>query len=421
VAFIGCVKAGHPYVPLDSSLPRQRVDDIVAASGAQLMLTIDSVREAASSMRDNVEKRPLSPADPYYIMFTSGSTGTPKGVPITLECLSDFIQWMEGEQAFSEGEIFLNQVPYSFDVSVMDTYLSLVTGGTVFAINRDHIANPIRLFEALINSRVSIWVSTPTFAQLCLSERRFNQSMLPQVKRFLFCGETLSPTIAGQLLDRFPSADVWNTYGPTEATVATTSIRIDRDLLNRYSSLPIGFPKPRTRIVVLDGSGSPVAEGERGEIVIAGPNVSPGYLNRPDANERAFFRLDGARAYRTGDVGHFQDGMLFFDGRMDNQIKLHGFRIELGDVEAHLSALPGVQEAVVLPVTRNGRVESLQAFVVLTERPQGSDFDISNALRANLAERLPVHMLPRRFQFVDTFPMTVNGKVDRRKLAERVT
>jgi D-alanine--poly(phosphoribitol) ligase subunit 1 len=207
-------------------------------------------------------------------------------------------------------------------------------------------------------------------------------------------------------------------YGPTEATVVTTSVRIDRDLLSRYPSIPIGYPKSRTSIVVLDQRGNPAVPGERGEIVIAGPNVSPGYLNRPDANERAFFSLNGARAYRTGDIGHYQDGLLFFDGRIDSQIKLHGYRIELGDVEAHLSALPAVRDAVVLPIAKDGRVESLQAYVILTERPSGSDFEISNTLRANLAERLPVHMLPRKFRFLETFPMTVNGKVDRNKLTE---
>jgi D-alanine--poly(phosphoribitol) ligase subunit 1 len=169
---------------------------------------------------------------------------------------------------------------------------------------------------------------------------------------------------------------------------------------------------------VVDDGGNAVPAGERGEIIIAGPNVSPGYLNRPDANERAFFRLGGMQAYRTGDVGHYEDDMLFFDGRVDNQIKLHGYRIEPGDVEAHLSSLPGVREAAVLPVTRNGRAESLQAFVVFTKRPEGSDFEISNGLRLDLAKRLPVHMLPRRFHFLERLPMNVNGKVDRRKLAE---
>lgn len=418
VAFLGCAKAGHPYVPLDDSLPRQRIDDIVATSGARLTLTPEATRAAIAAPQPATRLRPLSPDESFYIIFTSGSTGTPKGVPITLESLTDFIDWMEEEQRFREGETFLNQVPYSFDVSILDTYLSLVTGGTVFSIDRDHIANPMRLHQALARSGVSIFVSTPTFVQMCLAERRFDQTTLPELNRFFLAGEALTAACVTQLLDRFPRADVWNMYGPTEATVVTTSVRVDRDMLRKYSSVPIGFPRLRTHMDVLDDSGTPVAAGERGEIIIAGPNVSPGYLNRPDATARAFFRVNGARAYRTGDLGHVEDGMLFFDGRIDGQIKLHGYRIELGDVEAHLSALPGVLDVAVLPVTRNGRVDSLQAFVVLAERPAESDFEISNRLRTRLAERLPVYMLPRKFRFLDSLPMTLNGKVDRRKLSD---
>jgi D-alanine--poly(phosphoribitol) ligase subunit 1 len=224
--------------------------------------------------------------------------------------------------------------------------------------------------------------------------------------------------VAARLLDRFPGAEVWNTYGPTEATVATTSIRVDRGLLERYSPLPIGYPMAGTRVVVLDPDGREAAPGERGEIAIAGPNVSPGYLGRPDLTERAFFELDGLPAYRTGDWGRARDGLLFCEGRMDNQIKLHGHRIELGDVEANLRSLPGVRDAVVLPVVRRDRVDSLAAFVILAERAAGSDFEQANALRARLAERVPVYMLPRKFLFREAFPMTANGKADRRSLAE---
>jgi D-alanine--poly(phosphoribitol) ligase subunit 1 len=419
VAFLGCIKAGHPYVPLDNALPRQRAASIISRSGARLTLTPEQIREAARQpASSDLRARPLSLCDPFYIIFTSGSTGTPKGVPITLGCLLDFIDWMQEEQKFGNDEIFLNQVPFSFDVSVLDTYLSLVTGGTMFSIDREHIANPIRLYQTLAESGLSIWTSTPSFLHMCLAERRFNQDMLPRLGRFFLAGETLSPAMVRQLLDRFPRAAVWNMYGPTEATVVTTSVRVDREMLDRYPSVPIGYPKLRTRMEVVDAEGRPVSAGERGEIVISGPNVSPGYLNPAEGSQRAFFRLDGAHAYRTGDAGHFADGLLFFDGRLDNQIKLHGYRIELGDIEAHLAALPAVRDVVVLPLTRNGRVEALQAFVVLTERPAGSDFEISNALRTELGERLPVHMLPRVFRFLDAFPLTVNGKADRRKLAE---
>jgi D-alanine--poly(phosphoribitol) ligase subunit 1 len=200
--------------------------------------------------------------------------------------------------------------------------------------------------------------------------------------------------------------------------VATTSIRITRAILDRYSPLPIGYPMPGSRVLVMDEQGHEVPAGERGEIIIAGPNVSPGYLNRPELNASAFFRLDGQRAYRTGDWGRYRDGMLFFEGRMDNQIKLHGYRIELADVEANLRALPGVRDAVVLPVLKQGAVDSLAAFVILNERPPRSDFQLASELKVRLMERLPTYMIPRKFSFMESFLMNINGKADRGKLAE---
>jgi D-alanine--poly(phosphoribitol) ligase subunit 1 len=418
IAYLGVIKSGRAYVPVDTAVPPQRIGRIVAASGAPLTLTPEKVAE----LSDGGEPAPpwrLEPDDHYYIMFTSGSTGEPKGVPITYGCLQSFLRWILAEHAFEEGrEVFLNVVPYSFDVSLMDTHPALVTGGTVTSVTKEEIANPRQLYPLLGRSALTTWVSTPSFAQMCLVEPTFNGGLLPRLRRFLFCGETLAPEIAAQLLDRFPAAEVWNTYGPTEATVATTSIRITRAILDRYSSLPIGYPMPGTRVLVMGERGREVPPGERGEIIIAGPNVSPGYLNRPDLVERVFFLLDGRRAYRTGDWGRYRDDMLFFEGRVDNQVKLHGHRIELADVEANLRALPGVRDAVVLPVLKQGAVDSLAAFVILNERPPRSDFQLASELKVQLIERLPAYMIPRKFSFLDSFLMNINGKADRGKLAE---
>lgn len=420
VAFLGAVKAGHPYVPIEDALPPQRVARIVEIAGCRLTLTPASIAERSAGSAA-APARSLRPEDPYYVMFTSGSTGEPKGVVITTACLTSFLEWMLAEQRFAAGETFLNQVSYSFDVSVMDTYTALLTGGTVVSITRDDIDAPRRLYAVLGSHAITTWVSTPSFAGLCLAERRFAAAMLPAVRRFLFCGEALPPAIAAALLDRFPDAAVWNTYGPTEATVATTSIRIDRSILERYSPLPIGRPMPGTQLLVVDDGGEPVAESDRGEIVIVGPNVSPGYLGRADLTRRAFSEREGQRAYRTGDRGHWRDGLLFCDGRIDHQIKLHGHRIELGDIEANLRRLDGVRDAVVLPMLKDGQVHTLVAVVIPSAPFEGTDFARSRALRAGLAEHLPAYMLPRKFLFVERFPMTANGKADRRQLAARLT
>src|SRR5262249_25206959 len=265
---------------------------------------------------------------------------------------------------------------------------------------------------------VSRWVSTPSFAQMCLVEDRFAEAMLPRVKRFLFCGETLAPQTAAQLLARFPQAQVWNMYGPTEATVATTSIQIDAAILQKYAPLPVDRVMPGTKIFIIDENGFELSANERGEIAIAGPNVSLGYTGRADLTTRVFFDYRGLRGYKTGDLGRFCDTLLFFEGRADEQIKLSGYRIELGDVEANLRALPTIRDAVVIPVIKGGIAQSLTAFVSLMARNETSDFKLVHNLRSQLGERLPVYMLPSKFVFLDAFPMTANGKVDRIALAK---
>jgi D-alanine--poly(phosphoribitol) ligase subunit 1 len=418
IAFLGAVKSGRPYVPLDTALPQQRIGKILATSGAASVLTPEDVLQfSASEMRSPA--RGVQGNEPFYILFTSGSTGEPKGVIITLACLEHFIAWMLAEQRFAElAEVFLNQAPFSFDLSVMDLYCSLATGGTLFSISRDLIANPKKLYRALSSSGVTTWVSTPSFAQMCLVEEKFSEAMLPHVRRFLFCGETLAPHTASHLLKRFPRTEVWNTYGPTEATVATTSIRIDTAILERYSPLPVGRTMPGSEIFIVNGNREVLPPNQRGEIVIAGPNVSPGYLARPDLTADAFFQYHGQHAYHTGDFGRLRDNVLFFEGRMDEQIKLSGYRIELGDVEANLRSLPNVRGAVVVPVIKDGTAQSLAAFVLLAARDGTSHFNLSHRLRKQLGQRLPVYMLPRKFVFLDTFPMTANGKIDRATLAK---
>jgi D-alanine--poly(phosphoribitol) ligase subunit 1 len=418
IAFLGAVKSGRPYVPLDTALPQQRIDKILATSRAALVLTPKDILQL-STLQVHGPARGVQGDEPFYILFTSGSTGEPKGVIITLACLEHFITWMLAEQRFTElGEVFLNQAPFSFDLSVMDLYCSLATGSTLFSISRDLIANPKELYRALTSSGVTTWVSTPSFAQMCLVEEKFSETMLPRLRRFLFCGETLTPQTAANLLERFPRAQVWNTYGPTEATVATTSIRIDAGMLEQYSPLPVGHAMPGSEIVIVNGNREVLPANERGEIIIAGPNVSPGYLARPDLTADAFFQYRGQRAYRTGDFGSFHDRLLFFEGRMDEQIKLSGYRIELGDVEANLRALATVRDAIVLPVVKDGAAQSLAAFVLLAARDEASHFNLSHRLRNQLSERLPAYMLPRKFIFLDAFPMTPNGKVDRASLAK---
>jgi D-alanine--poly(phosphoribitol) ligase subunit 1 len=417
IGFLGCAKAGHAYAPIDIGAPEARAQRIIAAAGAELVLTPERIRELVA-FDHPPPPRSGDASTPHYVLFTSGSTGEPKGVVITRGCLDAFLTWTLDEQRFALGrEVFLNQAPYSFDLSVMDTWTCLATGGTVVCLTAADTAEFRQLFDRLEASGITTWVSTPALAQLCLGERRFAASMLPQLRRFMFCGDVLGPDVASRLLERFPTTALWNTYGPTEATVATTSVRVDREMVQRYPQLPIGIAMPGTSVAIEDAEGHRLPAGERGEIVIIGPNVSPGYLGRPDLTARVFSERNGVRAYRTGDWGSVRDGLLFFHGRMDNQVKIAGNRIELGDVEVHLARLPLVRAAAVIAAGRHGHPDSLHAFVVLTDRGDKRELEIRATLLRGLASLLPAYMLPRTFHFLDRLPLTENGKTDRKALA----
>lgn len=462
-AFMGCVKAGFPYIPVDSSTPLERVRLIRESSGARIVLSPQRVPEGVGQDgitvvdglfmdQEGVLNLPggneavqlplplpewqVQENEVYYIIYTSGSTGVPKGVQITLGALESFLNWVN--QAYrpeERSEVFLNQAPFSFDLSVMDLYMSLSTGGTLWSVDKDQIANLKELFASFNTSGISCWVSTPSFAEVCLMDQNFDQTLLPQVKWFLFCGEILTHDCASKLCQRFPGAKVENLYGPTEATVAVTTLTITPEILNDYNPLPVGRVKPDARILIcktdelsaeLDDAGGSLPhrpeslpEGETGEMIIAGPNVSAGYLNNPEQNGKSFFTWQENevtwKAYRTGDAGVFKDGLLFYQGRLDFQVKLHGYRIELGEIEENLRKIPMVENAVVLPIERRGKVDYLQAFLTLGE-PVGDEFAAILALREALRDRLPEYMIPRRFKFLDKMPMTPNGKVNRRAL-----
>lgn len=464
VGFLGAVRAGHPYIPVDASWPADRIASVVEESRTQLVIAVralpggavvdgvkvlDGAGLAAGIIPEGPtgEAHPVTAADPFYVIYTSGSTGRPKGVQITASALESFVDWATSlaeilvlipqdaksapkppndssgvSKLGSRADTWLNQAPFSFDLSVMDLYCALTTGATLYSIDAATVANPRALHDELARSEITTWVSTPSFADLCLADPSFNATLLPRLATFLFCGETLSPTTAAALKQRFPSAKVINTYGPTEATVAVTNVTIGQEHFDG-TALPVGRAKPGTTILITDEAGTPLPPGDSGEIVIAGDTVSIGYLYRPDLTKVAFaqLNLNGAStpAYRTGDLGHLDsDGMLHYEGRLDGQIKLHGYRIELEDVETNLRRVSGVQQAAVLAIRANGLVTHLHAYVQLNQVPEGGPLAIATALKRELRTYVPEYMVPKLITLVDRIPMTPNGKADRRALVD---
>ncbi|MFS0878722.1 D-alanine--poly(phosphoribitol) ligase subunit 1 [Bacillus sp. 7586-K] len=433
VSFLACVKAGHPYIPVDTSIPMERVRLIVEKSGARLVInTTDSMLDFNNVTVLHVPTLQLEqeeligneywvkPDEVFYIIYTSGSTGNPKGVQITAANLQSFTDWMTGDFPLDQGKVFLNQAPFSFDLSVMDFYPALQSGGTIHTLEREVINKPKLLFENLSRSALQIWTSTPSFVQMCFPNPDFNQKMLPELEVFLFCGEVLPLAVAKELKERFPRARIFNTYGPTEATVAVTSIEITEELLAKEKALPVGYPKSDMRIFVMDELGNPLPEGEKGELILAGPSVSKGYLGEPLLTENAFGIINGMNAYRTGDAGFIQDGLVYCQGRLDYQIKLHGYRMELEEIEFHLNQSDYIKSAIVIPYAPNEEIEYLIAAVVPAEHSFDKEYKLTAAIRKDLALRLPAYMIPRKFTYYTAIPMTMNGKADRKKMKEEV-
>lgn len=420
VCFLACVKSGRAYCPVDISMPKNRIEEIAASLDNEIILASEplemdsfevvgssAVRLICESDQDALHVRPVSGDDVYYIIFTSGSTGKPKGVEITADNLANFTKWSRqlAEKAGTDHMTFMNQAPFSFDLSVMDLYTSMTTGGTLICLDKQIQGDMASMFRVMRESGINCWVSTPSFAEMCLADHNFCQELMKELKLFLFCGERLTKETALKLSQRFPDARIVNTYGPTESTVAVTSIEIDQKVLSENDLLPIGKPRKGSELFIKDG-----------EIFIAGDTVGKGYYKNPEKTAEAFIEMEDRmgnkiRAYKTGDRGYFDGKNYFCTGRKDFQVKLHGYRIELGDIEKNLMIFPEIEQAVVLPKSDGEKIRCLIAFI----KSKNEDVN-TRRIKTALKEKLPAYMVPKNIRFIENMPMTANGKIDRKKL-----
>ncbi|EFF25887.1 D-alanine--poly(phosphoribitol) ligase subunit DltA [Enterococcus faecium] len=435
VSFLGVVKSGHAYLPIEEHTPKERILSIFRVAKPSMVISIGDWIEDIPSVPvitkkefQEIKKIPVGfyprnsvkGTENFYIIFTSGTTGEPKGVQISHDNLVSFVQWTMEDFGIKPGMHFLAQAPFSFDLSVFSIYPALVSGGMLKPLNKAVVQDFRQLFATLPALKLNVWVSTPSFMDICLMEPTFNGENVPELDMFLFCGEELTKKTAESLLDRFPNARIYNTYGPTEATVAISSIQIDQHVLDSYDRLPIGYVKKDTKVSIVQ-EGKPVSKGETGEIIIAGPSVSKGYLNNPEKTAAAFFCQNDLASYHTGDAGRLdEDGLLFYEGRMDQQVKLHGYRIELGDIEHYLLQDNRIKQAVVVPKYQGTKVQQLVAFVVLEDKTKQPDFQLTKSIKEQLLEVVMDYMIPQKFHYVDLLPQTVNGKIDRKKLTAEV-
>ncbi|MFM0091944.1 D-alanine--poly(phosphoribitol) ligase [Paraburkholderia sediminicola] len=430
VAMVGALLLGAPFVPVDTIYPDERMQRIASTLGAQTYFDAHggrfvslngqgmraepgaAERAAASTSASTASASPaLHEKNLAYVLFTSGTTGEPKGVQIGRESVVALADWMAADFALGDAPVFLNQAPFSFDLSMYEVFGTLALGGTVVLASRALTAQGVTFLATLARCGMTTWVSTPSFAQQQLLNPQFSQDGLPPLRTFLFCGEVLPVALARQLRRRFPAAQIINTYGPTEATVATTWIVVDDAVLAHHARLPIGHAKRDAEVFVDDG-----------ELCIAGAHVMRGYLNREDLNAARMFTHNGQRAFRTGDLGAVDgDGLLFCHGRIDDQIKMGGYRIELMEIDAALRTLPGAASAAAVPLRRpDGSVARIVAFVafVATGNDDGRLPDALRDWKTLLATRLPSYMIPSELLACRSLPVSVNFKIDRAQLAQ---
>ena len=425
VALLAILKAGGAYVPLDPAHPAERLGMILGDAGPSVLVTGERLLAALPSLAANAgavlcldreadaiaaeEAGPLgrtAAADNLaYVLFTSGSTGRPKGVQVTHRGLANVLRSVAERPGMGPGDATLALATLTFDIATAEILAPLIAGGRVVVATRDEAADPRLLAARIEASHPTVVQGTPATWRLLLES---GWRGAPQV-RALTAGEPLTPDLAAAVLDR--CAEFWNLYGPTETAVYSTCWRVGLD-----GPIAIGRAVANTVLHVVDRTLALAPLGAAGELLIGGAGVARGYLGRPDMTAEKFVpdpwsAEPGARLYRTGDLVRYRpSGDLEYLGRIDHQVKVRGFRIEPGEVEAALRRHPGVRQAVVA-ARGEGSGRRLVAWLI----PEGEGL-APGELREHLRRTLPEYMVPQAYRIMDAFPMTASGKVDRKAL-----
>ncbi|OWO81986.1 non-ribosomal peptide synthetase [Photorhabdus luminescens] len=427
VAQLAILKAEAVYVPIDPGVPDERKNWLINDCLAKLLLTsaeadipadLDIPLIRLSDETDvSKEEEGFNPdllcasTAPAYIMYTSGSTGTPKGVIVPHRAVVRLVI-NNGYVEIKPNDRVAFAANPAFDASTFEVWAPLLNGGALVVIDHTTLLTPQEFVQALNSYQINIlWLSVGLFNRLAAEL----SPVLPQMKNLIVGGDILDPHVIAQVLRNNPPQQLLNAYGPTEGTTFTTTYRIDA-LAAGITNIPIGRPIANTRVYLLDEQGQPVPLGRMGEIYVGGDGVACGYLNRPELTAERFVvdpfsDASDARMYRTGDLARYlPDGNLEFLGRNDQQVKIRGFRIEPGEIEARLVEYSAVREAVVLALGE-GQNKQLVAYVLAEP-----DNELPTHLREHLSARLPDYMVPVAFVRLDEFPLTPNGKLDRRAL-----
>ncbi|WP_157461971.1 non-ribosomal peptide synthetase, partial [Chitinimonas koreensis] len=436
VALLAVLKAGGAYVPLDPAYPAERLAHMLRDSAPAAVLSHGPARAALAAAMAELPAAPpaidldadaaawadrpagdlaaaAQASDLAYVIYTSGSTGLPKGAMNEHRAVVNRLMWMQDEYRLGRDDAVLQKTPFSFDVSVWEFFWPLLAGARLVMARPGGHKDPAYLARTIAERRITTLHFVPSMLEVFLQHP--DAAQCTSLRHVVCSGEALPAALAAQARAALPEAGLHNLYGPTEAAVDVTAWTCPRDGVPPV--VPIGRPIANTAIYILDALQQPVPQGVAGEIHIGGVQVGRGYLNRPELTAERFpadpFSADPrARMYRTGDLGRWlADGQIEYLGRNDFQVKLRGFRIELGEIEARLAACPGVQSAVVLArEDQAGNPRLVGYFVAAGDAPA------DEALRKWLGAALPDYMVPAAFVPLARWPLTPNGKLDRKAL-----
>ena len=433
VAFMGVVYSGNFYVPVDSTMPEERVRlmfdtldpaavldaraDAVSTDGSVSVKDILDEQTADEDVLRRIRKESID-TDPLYSIFTSGSTGVPKGVLVSHRSVIDLVEAFGEVFGFDEHMVHGNQAPFDFDVSVKDIYNAMRNGASLVVIPKKLFMLPKLLLEFIVEYRIDtmIWAVSALrivsdFKALDAAEQK------PEPRYIMFSGEVMPVSSLNYWIDHVPGAMYVNLYGPTEITCNCTYYIVE-GRQDEWKALPIGRAFPNTRIVLLDEERKKAVTepGSTGEICVAGTGLALGYWNSPEKTKESFFPDPSVpeyerRLYGTGDMGYYnEDGDLVFASRRDYQIKHMGHRIELGEIEVAVNAIPFIETSCCL-------YDEKRSKIVCFYQSQCED---TRQIVKLLADKLPKYMWPNRFKRYDRLPMNKNSKIDRLRLKEEI-
>ncbi len=430
VALLGVLKAGGAYLPIDPAYPRERLAFVLENARAQVLLTTEPLREHMpdqgvqlvcldsdweSIARESCDNPPnvTTAGNLAYVIYTSGSTGQPKGVMVEHRGLSNTVKWLSQTLAITADDSTLLKTPITFDAAGRELFPTLLAGAHLVIVEPDAHRDTRYVAEKMRDHSVSILHCVPSFLRLLIAESAFADAVT--LRAVMSGGEALTPDIVAEF-GRRSKASLYNVYGPTETIIDSAYWLCDGT--SDASIVPIGRPIPNARMYILNRALRPVPIGVSGELYIGGVSLARGYLNLPGLTAEKFIPdpfsgEPGKRLYKTGDLARYlPDGNIQYLGRGDYQVKIRGFRIELGEIEAALTQYSSIAQAVVTVHEGAHGERRLVAYVVA--QPDCAPTPIE--LRTFLKDKLPDHMVPAVFLMLDRFPLTPNGKVDRRAL-----